>query len=195
MDRLYRHDLMEQSLDISIVEFAPEYMETFNQKIKTNESTYYFSYTTGERNRTRATALEEVLKEPQKSTEIMLGFDSDLVQNLKLFGSTRKPGNQRKPLTIFDRIGAYAKGVYNPVSIWNKAYMQNNLDYATKPSLNNLFNPNMNNIEAIDYSNKSQQNDSDGVIPRWSQEFPRLRTSYKTKFDTLEAPWGAKSIP
>ena len=77
---------------------------------------------------------------------------------------------------MFDRIGAYVKGVYNPVSIWNKAYMQNNLDYATKPSFNNLFNPNMNNIEAIDYSNKSQQNDSDGVIPRWSQEFPRLRT-------------------
>ena len=53
----------------------------------------------------------------------------------------------------------------------------------------------MNNIEAIDHSNKQLQEDADGVIPRILQQFPRLRTGYKTKFDVLEAPWGHKSRP
>ena len=47
LERLYQHDLMEHSNDFSIAEFPPERMEAFNQKFKTQDSTYYFSYTTG----------------------------------------------------------------------------------------------------------------------------------------------------
>jgi hypothetical protein len=53
----------------------------------------------------------------------------------------------------------------------------------------------MNNIEAIDYSNYDWSLDQDGVMARWSQEFPRASTAYKTKADIMEAPWGTKSIP
>lgn len=53
----------------------------------------------------------------------------------------------------------------------------------------------MNNITSIDYQNFDQTTDQDGVMARWSQEFPRISPSYKTKADSLEAPWGTKSIP
>ena len=87
MMRLQKHDFLEHSIDYSLAEFVPKAMERFNQKIKTHESTYYFSYTTGERNRTDVGSFKELLKQPSKSSEAMLGFDCDLVQNLKLLGS------------------------------------------------------------------------------------------------------------
>ena len=63
----------------------------------------------------------------------MLGFDGDLVQNLKLLDSTSKLSGRSKPMTLFDRIGSFIKGVYNPVTIWHTAYVQNNLNQAPKP--------------------------------------------------------------
>ena len=53
IDRLTKHDLIGTSYDYSIPEFPPEQMQKFNQMIKTYDNTYYFSYTTGDRNQTR----------------------------------------------------------------------------------------------------------------------------------------------
>ena len=59
----------------------------------------------------------------------------------------------------------------------------------------NLKNPDMNNIEAIDWQVYNSTMDQDGVIERWSQEFPRISTEYRTKADSKKAPWGVKSTP
>ena len=86
--RLQSHDLVGTSLDYALPELVPEQMEKYNEKIQTYAHTYYFSYTTGERNRT-AKKLREVLAEPKRTTEQLLGFDSDVIKNIKLHGSVR----------------------------------------------------------------------------------------------------------
>ena len=49
-----------------------------NAKVKTFENTYYFSYTTGDKNKTQFKQAE-VMREPAKTSEMMLGFDGDVV--------------------------------------------------------------------------------------------------------------------
>lgn len=58
--------------------------------------------------------------------------------------------------------------------------------------LNNLFNPEMNNINAIDYRSLDPA-DADGVLSRYTQEYPRQATSFRKKTDSK--PWGDKSEP
>ena len=41
----------------------------------------------------------------------------------------------------------------NPLSIYHKLYLPNFTVYKQPNYLNNLFNPNMNNVTAIDYAN------------------------------------------
>ena len=53
----------------------------------------------------------------------------------------------------------------------------------------------MNNLTAIDYQLSDHSVDQDGVLARWSQEFPRLSAAYRTKADQLSAPWGLKDQP
>jgi hypothetical protein len=40
--------------------------------------------------------------------------------------------------------------------------------------LDNLFNPDMNNASAIDYQSYDMADENDGVLARWTTEFPRL---------------------
>jgi len=53
----------------------------------------------------------------------------------------------------------------------------------------------MNNLSAIDYANRDLTEDSDGVLPRWSEEYPRLSSNYLSKADVENRPWGQKSRP
>ena len=70
-------------------------MQKFNERIKTFENTYYFSYTTGDRNVTRQ-KMREVMHEPTKTSEMVLGFDGDLIKNLKLRGTVNRMKGQGK---------------------------------------------------------------------------------------------------
>ena len=64
-------------------------------------------------------------------------------------------------------IGSFFKTFSNVISVWDKLFLSNYTDYKPPVHLNNLFNPNMNNLMAIDYQNKDIT-DSDGVLPRWT---------------------------
>lgn len=41
----------------------------------------------------------------------------------------------------------------------------------------------MNNAASLDYSNYDQTIDNDGVLSRWTQEYPRLSKDYLSKAD------------
>jgi len=57
--------------------------------MQTYEKTYYFSLTSGEKKH-RFLKSKELLTEPTKTTKLALGFDVDVIQNLKLTGSINK---------------------------------------------------------------------------------------------------------
>ena len=51
----------------------------------------------------------------------------------------------------------------------------------------------MNNITSIEYTVKDLTFDSDLVLPRWSQEYPKISTAYQSKLDSK--PWGNMEEP
>ena len=57
----------------------------------------------------------------------------------------------------------------NFVSVHNKVFFENQTLFKPPANfLNNLLNPRMNNVEAIDYANKDWIDDSDYILARWT---------------------------
>ena len=98
-------------------------------------------------------------------------------------------------MTTWDRIYSFFRQILNPINTFHKLYLANMRDYKQPRYLNNLYNPNMNNVTSLDYSNYTQTQDIDGVLNRWSTEYPRLSLRYQSKADEATAPWGNKSKP
>jgi hypothetical protein len=71
----------------------------------------------------------------------------------------------------------------------NMHHLNISIDY-----LSNRLNPNMNNLLSIDYSVRDWIDDTDLILPRVSEEFPRLAEDYTTK-RSINKPWGDKSDP
>ena len=172
----------------------PGLMQQRNIILKTFDHTYYFSYSSGERNR-KYMKRREVLTEPEKTSNMSMGFDMDTLQNLRLTGQTKKEKNDGvKVMSFKESLYAFWKCLQNPISINNKVNVPA-LEFKQPRRLDNLFNPDMNNVTAIDYQSYDAQDENDGVLARWSTEFPRLANNYQSKADTMEAPWGKKSAP
>jgi hypothetical protein len=55
--------------------------------------------------------------------------------------------------------------------------------------LNNRLNPNMNNLMAIDHASREWLDDHDMILPRHTEEFPRIANNYKSKH-RFNKPWG-----
>ena len=60
--------------------------------------------------------------------------------------------------------------------------------------LNNRLNPRMNNLVAIDFAMREWTDDHDMVLPRQTEEFPRLAQNYLEK-KRINKPWGDLSEP
>lgn len=58
--------------------------------------------------------------------------------------------------------------------------------------LNNRQNKDMNNIMSHDWANRDVCDDTDYIIPRLGQEFPRFSSNYKSKhlIKDNDKPWG-----
>lgn len=56
-------------------------------------------------------------------------------------------------MTTWDRIYSFFRWMLNPLSIYHKLFLPNFLNYRQPKYLNNLFNPNMNNVASLDYAN------------------------------------------
>ena len=107
-----------------------------------------------------------------------LGFDSDVIQNLKLLGNARKyKRGARQSMSTWDRIYAFFRWFLNPINTNHKILLPNLTNYKPPVYLNNLFNPNMNNVTALEYSNYDMTQDNDGVLSRHTTEYPTSHTS------------------
>lgn len=87
--RLSQNDFAGKSHDHAMPEFPPAVFEQRNVLLKTFDCTYYFALSSGEKKR-RFHKSKEYFTEPEKTARMALGFDSDVIQNLKLLGSIRK---------------------------------------------------------------------------------------------------------
>ena len=53
----------------------------------------------------------------------------------------------------WDRIYSFFRWFLNPLSVYHKLFLPNFLNYKQPKYLDNLFNPTMNNVTSLDYSN------------------------------------------
>lgn len=193
--RLVQNDFASKSHDHAVPEITPQVFEQRNVLIKTFSNTYYFSISTGEKKKSFGKA-KEFLDEPEKLTKMALGFDTDVIQNLKLTGSIRKIKNQgRQKVSSWDRVYTFFRQATNPLSIFHKLFLPNFAGFKQPRYLNNLFNPSMNNVMAFDYANYDHTSDNDCILSRNTTEFPRLSMNFRSKADMKHAPWGQKSKP
>lgn len=51
--------------------------------------------------------------------------------------------------------------------------------------LDNRLNKNMNNLMSIDFANRDNVDDTDYLLPRFCQEFPRWSTEYKSRHSSM----------
>jgi len=75
----------------------------------------------------------------------------------------------------------FFKVVTNPVTLYCRLWSDSFTFYEPVEHLSNLKNSSMNNLSAIDYANRDLTEDSDGVLPKWTEEYPRLASNYLSK--------------
>lgn len=107
----------------------------------------------------------------------------------------RAKARGRSSYSLFEYLCSVCKTLTNPITMFNKSFVNHLTDFKPPNRFNNLFNPNMNNVEAIDFTRHTLTADTDGVLQRWSTEFPRISFNYQTKADIEGKPWGSKSDP
>ena len=178
MRRVRDQAYTRNSQDHATAEFSPKLYQHLNAKIKTCPQTYYFAITSSERQRVQRPRFE-IIEEPEISSYKAQGFDTDIADNLHINGKAHK-GPQRFKGTLKQYLWTIYTQLKNPAGIYAKLFLNSFTDYRPPAHLNNLFNSNMNDLMAIDYANR-EVTDCDGILPRWSQEYPRLSAEFKTK--------------
>jgi hypothetical protein len=152
----------------------------FNSKLMTFDHTYYFSHATGERKKLREKA-RETLSEPKKLIQNSIGYNFDVTHDLKYRGSIKKVSRRdaHNPITVIENLQMKFKVLGNILSIIEKIYFDNfsRLDFGVD-YLNNRLNPNMNNLMAIDFAVRDWIDDTDLILSRATEEFPRLSSEY-----------------
>jgi len=61
--------------------------------------------------------------------------------------------------------------------------------------IDNLSNPDMNNLMNIDFAMRDHMDDTDLMLPRTCAEFPRISSGYVSRSQDQVKPWGDKSDP
>ena len=76
----------------------------------------------------------------------------------------------------------YLKIAFNVINFYHKSLFDNhhcknlNIEH-----LNNLSNPSMNNLLAIDFAMRDYIDDTDLILPRICAEFPRISSDYTSR--------------
>jgi len=93
INRLCANKFAEESHDHAIPEFPPIVFQQRNKLHLTSDETYYFAISSGEQNRRFVRHSKEYFTEPTKTSKMALGFDTDVIDNLRLVGSVNKIRN------------------------------------------------------------------------------------------------------
>eukprot|EP00347_Sterkiella_histriomuscorum_P013798 403363324 len=193
--RMRKNDFFYISNDGSACQFAPHFIKDINELIVTQDHTYYFSVTCNLKGTTKH-KIREVYSEIKKTVDLGLGFDVDVDQNIKFTKTHQKYPRKKLKLGWLEKKFMGLKIFLSPIALHMSLFCENFLDFVPpKKECNNLLSSEMNNVEAIDYINKDWTSNHDTMLPRYTQEFPRVQTSYQTKNDLEHKPWGTKSDP
>lgn len=113
MQRLHSNNFINKSKDYAFPEFVMQAIQYNNADYLTSNQTYYFTITTGDK-KVKFTNQTELFQEPKTNIKRSLGFDTDIVQNLRLLGESRKTkargrSAQSTRYTLFEYIGMCIK--------------------------------------------------------------------------------------
>ena len=194
---LYKHT------DYSLHEFVPQVMMEVNDRLQTHDHTYYFSISSSLDGEDLTSKRQELAKD--RSSLLGLGFESGAADNISMRSFTtrkaaKKDHAKKVQLNWLQRQGQSLKFWALPITWFDTMsweFGKELLEFRPpKAVLCNLENPLMNIVGTIDYRIKDWVSDHDCLIPRYSQEFPRLNSTFERTTQTgVIPPWGMKGEP
>jgi hypothetical protein len=124
------------------------------------------------------------------------GFDLDISHNIAFRNSSTQPKKRDKKAYTgpYEYLSVIFKHLINPINFGTKMGFENmshlafNMDH-----LSNLKNPDMNNVMGIDFAIRDWIDDSDYMLPRICEEFPKNSMAFTRKDG--QKPWGNISAP
>ena len=90
-----------------------------------------------------------------------------------------------------DTVRTTMKMILNPLNWINKTHFNSNESINMKiKQFDNIKNRSLNNVMSLDFAIRELQDDTDYVLPRWCEEFPRISNTYTDFKGKTERPWG-----
>jgi hypothetical protein len=176
-------------------DMMPCKFKQYNEKIKTYDHTYYFAIATGERKKLKNKA-REIFKEPKNVIRDSCGYNTNVTQDIKYRNSHQRLARRDKnnPVTSYEMVSHFFKIALNVLSLCIKESDEYHHKDLFLNHLNNRLNPSMNNLMAIDHASREWIDDHDMILPRHTEEFPRLASNYQSKHRNNK-PWGDQNDP
>jgi len=157
-----------------------------NDLCKLSKECYYFSYTTGIKEKVSNNhQASELNNEIKNFTDVSLGFDLNATNRLKWQDIPREEGK----VTFFDRIMTAVKQGIDPV-FYSFSYYLNHQKF----ELPEQFEEQKNDVnwDSLKWDHKRWNEDNDTLIARVTQEFPRISKKFK-RLSSEDTPWGSKN--
>jgi hypothetical protein len=185
IQRIWEDDYLSTVSNNAFDDMSFEKSMRMNDLCKPQDSTYYFSYTTGIKEKVGNDRIQvETNPEIKNFTDDVIGFDLHNSNNIKWQDIARK----EEKTTLFDKAITCAKQISDPFFTYFRYWIHNHKYEVPKIFENQKDNKNW---DALDWDHKRWQEDNDTLVSRVSQEFPRISHSY-TKLSSEDKPWGVK---
>ena len=183
--RVWNDDYLEISENNAFSDMNFGKSMELNDLCKPLDSTYYFSYTTGIKEKVgNKRAQPELNNEIKNLTNDVIGFNPDKLERLQWQDI---PKEQEVP-NLYDKILTLMKECSDPIFTYFRYWIHRH-----KHDLPEIFESQKyhKNWDALKWDEKRWREDNDTLVSRVSQEFPRMSNTYH-KLSSEDKPWGDK---
>lgn len=183
--RVWNDDYLETVQNNAFHDMSFERCMDLNDVCLPIDSCYYFSYTTGLNQKfSNCKPAPETAQDVKTFTNDIIGFDLQKVSDLKWQDIARPQGES----TIFGKVSTLFKQLSDPIFTFADYYIRWH-----KFDVPELFESQRDstNWDALKWDDDRWHDDSDTLVTRVAQEFPRISHKF-TKLSADEKPWGTK---
>lgn len=183
--RVWNDDYLETVQNNAFCDMTFDKSMDMNDICPPIEGCYYFSYTTGIKEKVSNNHTQvETCQEVKNFTNDVIGFDVQKVNRLQWQDIPREKGKE----TLFGKFSTLVKQACDPLFTYCNFYIQHH-QYDI-PSIVDSQKEDK-NWDSLKWDKKRWHGDNDTLVSRVSQEFPRISHKY-TKFSSECKPWGKK---
>lgn len=184
--RVWNDDYLETVDNNAFFDMSPERSMEMNDLCQPIEGCYYFSYTTGVDQKVGNDRVQpEINPEIKHFTNDVIGFDVENINRLQWQDVPRNKGKE----TFCGKLVTVAKQAMDPVFTYCHYFIKR-----YKYDLPKIYEQQKENKnwDTLKWDHERWHEDTDTLVTRYSQEFPRMSHKY-TSISSEVKPWGTKA--